>query len=287
MRSLKVFVVTTCLLAYSVLAGEAVLPLTADSSNEEIMLHMAQHEENQQQTTALAEHFPEMSRERAYSIQKLRLADRARSSKHIGWKLGWTRKEEPDSVLDPIVGHYTANRVYEEGNPVSTRYFTEGTAWAEPEIVFYLKRDLTGPEVSREEVIAAVEAVGIGMEFVAWRMTSPFTREHAIIDNGIAAGAVLGSDRYPLDQIDFNREFGRVVVNDGEASEGPTTSIMGEDPVAGLVWAANELPKWGMHLRAGDFVFYGTVCPPLLVKAGDSATVSFTNLGSINAEFVE
>lgn len=287
MRSLKVFVLTTCLLASSVLAGEVVLPLTADSSNEEIMLHMAQHEENQQQTTALAEHFPEMSRERAYSIQKLRLADRARTSKHIGWKLGWTRKEAADSVLDPIVGHYTANRVYEEGKPVSTRFFTEGKARAEPEVVFYLKKNLVGPEVSREEVIAAVEAVGIGMEFVAWRMISPFTREHAIIDNGIAAGVVLGSDRYPLEQIDFTREIGRVVVNNGEASEGPATSIMGEDPVAGLVWAANELPKWGMHLRAGDFVLSGTVCSPLEVKAGDSAMVGFTNLGSIHAEFVE
>lgn len=60
-----------------------------------------------------------------------------------------------------------------------------------------------------------------------------------------------------------------------------------EDPLAALVWAANELPKWGMHLKAGEFVLSGTVCPPLPVRAGDSAIVSFTSLGSVSAAFVD
>jgi 2-keto-4-pentenoate hydratase len=62
---------------------------------------------------------------------------------------------------------------------------------------------------------------------------------------------------------------------------------MGEDPLAALVWAANELPKYGMHLEAGDFVVSGTVCVPLRVGAGDTASIHFTSLGSLNAEFVE
>jgi 2-keto-4-pentenoate hydratase len=98
---------------------------------------------------------------------------------------------------------------------------------------------------------------------------------------------VLGAGRYSLQDIDFKQVSGHVVVNDGEESAGPTTSIMGQDPLAGLLWAANELPKWGMHLRAGDFVFSGTVCPPLEVRAGDSATVSFTNLGSLSVDLIE
>jgi 2-keto-4-pentenoate hydratase len=42
-----------------------------------------------------------------------------------------------------------------------------------------------------------------------------------------------------------------------------------------------------MQFRAGEFVFSGTVCLPLPVEAGDRATVSFTGLGSVSAEFVE
>ena len=260
-------------------------PLTANSSDREIMEHMYQHELNQTQTNALAEYFPDISRERAYDIQRLRLEEKSKESARAGWKLAWTRKTE-DTPLDPAVGHYLANRVYTEGEPVSTRYFTGGRSAAEPEIVFYLKKDLPGPVVTRETVIDAVESVGIAMEFVAWRALGPQTREHAIVDNGIAVGVLLANARFSLDDVDFTQEIGSVTVAD-ETNSGPATSIMGEDPLAGLVWAANELPKYGMHLKAGDFVVSGTVSIPLVVSAGDTASISFTNLGTLNAKFVE
>ena len=61
---------------------------------------------------------------------------------------------------------------------------------------------------------------------------------------------------------------------------------MGEDPIAGLLWAANELPKWGMHLRAGEFVVSGTVCEPLIVSTGDNATIEFTGMGSLHVDLI-
>lgn len=260
--------------------------LTPSSTDAEIMQHLYQHELNQAQTDALGKHFPDLSRERAYRIQRLRLTEHSKTDEHVGWKLGWTRLAEPGGLLDPIVGHYMASRVYKEGEPVSTRYFTAGTAAAEPEIVFYLEKDLPGPVVTREEVIDAIGSVGIAMEFVNWRVTEPRTREHAIADNGIAAGVVLANARFDLEDLDFPNMSGTVTVNGEETSSGPTTSIMGEDPIAAMVWAANELPKWGMHLKAGDFVVSGTVCVPLPVSAGDKATISFDGMGSLSAEFV-
>ena len=107
-----------------------------------------------------------------------------------------------------------------------------------------------------------------------------------IADNGIAAGVVLGKARFSLDEIDFQNVTGTVNVNNSETSSGPATSIMGIDPVAGLVWAANELPKWGMHLKAGDFIVSGTVCVPLPVSAGDTATIAFSGLDSLQVDFV-
>ena len=267
--------------------GDALVDLTLNSDDAEIRQHLYWHEMNQSQTDALAVHFPTMSRERAYDIQRSRLEEHSRSRAHSGWKLGWTRQAEPDEVLDPIVGHYMEDRVYAQGDAVSTRYFTAGAAFAEPEIVFYLNKDLKGPVVSREEVIAAIDRVGIAMEFVNWRVTEPRTREHAIADNGIAAGVLLGERRFNLDDLDFANISGSVTVNGTEESTGKATSIMGEDPIAGLVWAANELPKWGMYLKAGDFVVSGTVCIPLLVSAGDSAEIKFTGMGALRATFIE
>ena len=72
-----------------------------------------------------------------------------------------------------------------------------------------------------------------------------------------------------------------------EALHDHATRIMGRDPIEGLVWAANELPKYSMHLEAGQFIVSGTVCPPLPVSAGDRASVAFTAMGSLNATLVE
>ena len=267
--------------------GDDIDGLSPSSSNEEIMMHMLDAANSQRQTDQLARHFPDLDRSRAYAIQRARLEHGLKTSTQVGWKLGWSRLAGPDDTLDPIVGHYLNDRVFSEDRPVSTRFFTDGVSNAEPEVVFYLNRDLPGPVVTREEVIAAIDSVGIAMEFVNWRAAEPRTREHAIADNGIVSGVILGEDRFNLDDIDFSSLVGRVEVNGSEVSDGPATSIMGEDPLAGLVWAANELPKWGMHLKAGDFVLSGTVCVPLPVTAGDSAVVSFNGMGSIEAQFVE
>ena len=263
-------------------------PLTPDSSDADIVAHMMQHERNQTMTDALAVNFPDLSRERAYNIQWHRLRSTASDDDPlVGWKLGWTRLGEPGAELDPIMGHYLQSRVHALGQPVSTRWFTEGVAAAEPEIVFYLGKDLPGPMVSREDVIDAIEGVGVAMEFVNWRAEEPRTREHAIADNGIAVGVVLADRRFKVGDLDFSQIEGSVTVNSAETSTGRATVIMGRDPIEGLLWAANELPKWGEYLRAGQFVVSGTVTTPIRVRAGDRASVAFTGMGSVNAEFVE
>ena len=288
MRTLLAGIVSVSLVAA---CGESVAQsadaLSADSNDEAIMLHMLEVAGGQGKTDQLQKHLPELDRERAYEIQRMRLDHSKATADHVGWKLAWTRMGEPGQTMDPVVGHYMSDRVFEEGEPVSTRYFAGGVSNAEPEIVFYLKEDLPGPVVTREELIAAIDSVGVGMEFVNWRTTEPGTREHAIVDNGIAVGVILGAERYPLAAVDFSQEIGRVEVDGKGASEGPATVLMGKGPIEAMLWAANELPKWGMHLKAGEFVFSGTVCVPLPVTAGDSATVSFTNLGSVSATFTE
>ena len=173
--------------------------LSPSSSDAEIMEHLYRAELEQKTTDALTSHFPEMTRDRAYAIQKLRLAHREQSSRRVGWKIGWSRLANPDDELDPVVGHVMEDRLFPEGEPLSTRYFVEGTTGAEAEVVFYLNKDLPGPEVSAEQVADAVEAVGVAMEFVSGRLTQPHEREHAVADNVYGAGVVLGAQRFELD----------------------------------------------------------------------------------------
>ena len=261
--------------------------LSPSSTDAEIMEHLYQAELDQTATDAVATHFPTLSRERAYAIQKLRLAHREQSSRRVGWKVGWSRWANREDKLDPAVGHVMEDRVFPESEPLSTQYFTEGTARAEPEVVFYLNQDLPGPNVSAEEVAAAVESVGVAMEFVSMRVAQPHERVHGIADNVYGAGVVLGAQRSKLDEVDFSVEIGQVEVNGTIEQEGPASDIMGKDPFEALVWTANELIKYGMHLHAGDFVVTGTVSVPPPVQAGDNARVIFTNLGSVSVDFVE
>jgi len=267
-------------------AQELPAPLDGRSSDREIMEHMYRHEANQTQTNALALHFPDIDRDRAYAIQRLRLEEKSQHYAHAGWKLAWTRMPD-DGQLDPAFGHYLKDRVFREGEPVPSRYFTLGTAFAEPEIVFYFNKDLPGPLVTREDVVDAIEAVGVAIEFVNWRALEPRTVEHAIVDNGIAAGVVLSDRRFKLVDVNFADETGSVTINGDKSNSGPATSIMGEDPLAAVVWAANELARYGMHFQAGEFVLSGTVCIPLPVSAGDTAVASFTNLGSLEVNIVD
>lgn len=282
---LRTLTASTLLLSNLTLAAPA--PLSAGSTDIEIARHMLAHEAAQTMTDELAAVFPDLGRDRAYRIQQVRMALQADEHPQVGWKLGWPRMDG-DEPLDPVVGHYLTNRVFPEGEPISVRHFTEGTARAEPEIVIVLKKDLRGPVVTRSQVEAAIESVSVGLEFVNWRVAEPRGRTHAVADNAIAAGAMLTKGRrFALDEVDFSTEFGSVSVNGGPANTGPATTIFGEDPVSAVHWAANELIRYGMHMKAGDFIFTGSVCTPLPVVAGDTATVSFTNLGTITATFVE
>jgi len=287
--------VVVSLLAFAACASEPVVEapesetraIGPDATDAEIMEHLYEAELEQTATDALTTHFPDLTRERAYAIQKLRLTHREQTSRRIGWKIGWSRQAEPDEVLDPVVGHVMEDRLFPEDEPLSTQHFVNGSTGAEAEVVFYINKDLPGPMVSAEDVAAAVESVGAAMEFVSGRLTMPHEREHAIADNVYGAGVVLGDERFQLDDVDFAAETGQVEVNGEIIEQGPATSIMGSDPFAALVWIANELPKWGMQLRAGDFVVTGTVCVPPPVKAGDHARVIFTNLGTVSVDFVE
>ena len=282
---LRLFIASTLLLSgFAVAAPE---PLTPGSTDIEIARHMLAHEAAQTMSRELGTVFPDLSRDRAYRIQQLRMALQAEEHRQVGWKLGWPRSDEGEP-LDPVVGHYLTNRVFQEGEPISTRHFTEGTARAEPEIVIVLAEDLRGPVVTRSQVEAAIESVSVGLEFVNWRVSEPRERTHAVVDNAIAAGAMLTTgQRFSLEDVDFSREIGSVSINGGPANSGPATVIFGEDPVSAVHWAANELIRHGMYMKAGDFIFTGSVCTPLTVVAGDTATVSFTSLGSITAKFVD
>jgi 2-keto-4-pentenoate hydratase len=54
-----------------------------------------------------------------------------------------------------------------------------------------------------------------------------------------------------------------------------------EDPLNALAWLANELPRWGRSLQAGEFVTTGTCTDVYTAQAGDEIRADFGALGSV------
>jgi len=95
-------------------------------------------------------------------------------------------------------------------------------------------------------------------------------------------GVLFGDTRVSADEADWADERVTVEVNGEATGEGLTSYVMGRDPIAGVVWLANELIAYGYHLEAGDVVITGTVVTPPPVGPGDSARLVFSTLGTVD-----
>jgi len=58
-----------------------------------------------------------------------------------------------------------------------------------------------------------------------------------------------------------------------------------EHPLNALAWLANELPKFGLQLSAGDYVTTGLTTEVYAATPGDQVTADFGPLGSVELKF--
>ena len=255
------------------------------ADRETIVQHLLTAERSKRNTGALSMHYPDMERTYAYEIQQAILEEKEKVEKRIGWKIGYSRKASPDVTLDPIFGHIMASGLIEEGTMPSPSQFVNGTTVVEGEFAFWIASDLPGPEISREDVIAAVEAVGPVIELLApWTAAAEGyqnTRNHDIAGNVFHVGLIPGK-KFKLDEVDLTTETIRVEIDGEEKASGEAAWTMGKDPIEGLVWIANELVKYSPHhLRAGDIVITGTVLAPPPMGAGSTARMIYSTLGEV------
>ncbi len=155
----------------------------------------------------------------------------------------------------------------------------------EPEIAFRLKSPLKGPGVTAEDVIAATDYVFPALEIVDSRIKDWRIKEADITaDNGAAAMVVLGSTHLPLSELELASEEVVLELNGAEAGRATGAEVLG-NPVNSVVWCANKLAEFGLGLAAGEFVMPGSLTRAPSVKAGDSVSAAFANLGVVSVRF--
>lgn len=234
----------------------------------------------------LPAHARPQQRSEAYAVQALWQASGHRIA---GWKIAATSVagQQHIAVGGPLAGPIFAHRVHVAGASVSLA--TNRMRVAECEIVFHFGRTLlprTQP-FTRDEVLAAVEGVGPGIEVPDSRFLrfEQAGEAQLIADCACANDMVLGAELLADERVNELLDLRvRAQVSDGRRLEGVGRNVLG-DPVEALVWLVNELSAQGQAIEAGHFVTTGACVAPIPVAPGQRVDADFGWLGRLSASF--
>jgi 2-oxo-3-hexenedioate decarboxylase/2-keto-4-pentenoate hydratase len=158
----------------------------------------------------------------------------------------------------------------------------------ECEMVVRLARDLP-PQAARYTRGSVADAVGAcmaGMEIVDARYVD-YTRLDTptlIADDFFDAGCVLGAEVADWRALDLTAVVGVTRINGVEVGRGRGADVMGH-PFEALAWIANLHSRRGRGLKAGEFVFTGSVVETKWVVPGDHVVMELDGLGRVEARF--
>ena len=267
--------------------------LGAEATSEEIAAHLLEAERSATPTRALAMHFSDMDRSTAYGIQLLAMGDEISHGKHlVGWKMGGTRVADPAGSPDPSFAYMLSSDSLENGARLHPDAYVGDSVLVEAEIAFVMGKDLPGPQVSRAELLDAIDSVVGAIEIISVRLLptegGPAPSTELMIAGRLShAGVMIGETRIDVADIDMAAERAVVEVDGEEKSSGAGSQIMNSNPLDALLWLANELPRHGLNLRAGEIVVTGSLYENPTIKAGQTAVVRFESLGDLSVSLAE
>jgi 2-keto-4-pentenoate hydratase len=200
----------------------------------------------------------------AYAVQRELTALRIRrGARRIGWKLGYTSAamRAQMGVDAPNSGPLLDTMLVGDGEPVAG---TLTHPRVEPEIAVRLDADLRPAEFR-----AALEVVDS-----VWR-DYRFRLEDNTADGSSAACVVLGP---PMVGRADGADLAEVPVElfrNGESVGTATGGAAMGSPLRALAWLAEELPRHGERLRAGDVVITGGLTAAVPLEPGDVVQAVF------------
>jgi 2-keto-4-pentenoate hydratase len=206
----------------------------------------------------------------------------------VGHKIGCTTKvmQEFLHIPNPCAGGVFESQVHR--SPAAVRYADYVRVGVECEMVVRLEMDLPAKRApfTRETVGPAVGAMMAGMEIVDDRYVDYKTLDTPtlIADDFFDAGCVLGEPFIAWRSLDLPSLAGVTRINGTEVGRGRGADVMGH-PFEALAWLANSLARRDKSLRAGEFVFTGSVVETKWVNPGDRVAMTVEGLGTVEAVF--
>lgn len=225
-----------------------------------------------------------------YEIQSH--VERLSKSPLWGWKIAATsiHGQIHINVDRPLAGRILVERVTPYGEKV--RLASNRMGVAELEFAFRVGKDIEPRPnglYERNEVIDSVDGLFLGSEIPDSRYEDFVSVGAAqlIADNACADLYVLGpevkGDWKSMD-LSVHKVSGWLKGHEDKVFEGKGGNALG-DPWIAMTWIANELSKYGVTLKKGEFVTTGTCIVPLAVKPGDCAILDYGDFGRMTIDF--
>jgi len=217
----------------------------------------------------------------AYRIQRevLRAKEDA-GERIIGGKLGLTsRAKQLDMGVDnPLYGFVTSGMLHDPMTPVDLSTLIHPRI--EPEIVFVLREELSGPGVTAGDVLDATASVCAGLEIIDSRYQAfRFTLQDAVSDNASSALFVLGNEF-----VEPPRDLGLLgcllEVDGRQVATAAGAAVCG-DPAQAVAWMANAAGRRGESLKPGWLVLSGGLTAAVPLTSGSFVGADFGLLGSV------
>ncbi len=235
---------------------------------------------------------PGMTLDDAYAVQAELVALKLAAGRHrVGWKIGLTSRamQEALKIDTPDSGVLLDDMVFQDGATVPKNRFIQPRV--EAEIAFLMGCDLSGADITRDDVIAATKHVAPALEILDTRIlrSDPATGQARIItdtvsDNAANAGVVLGQQRHPVLGHDLRR-VGAIVKRDGVVEETGLGAGVLDDPATGILWLVRRLHRYGHGLKTGDIVLSGSFIRPIEAPPGSRFHADFGTFGQVTLNF--
>jgi 2-keto-4-pentenoate hydratase len=234
----------------------------------------------------LSEVYPGLTTEQAYAIQSAWLEIKRKENVHlVGHKIGLTSlaMQQQLGVDQPDYGFLLNTMVVPAGSVLAYSDFIAPRI--EPEIGFWLAKDVRGPGVTAEAVMEATRGVCAALELVDSRIANwRIKLVDTIADNASSARVIISDYVVAPSELDLIAE-GVTLYRNGEAvGMGNGAAVLGH-PAAAVAWLANKLADFGIALLAGQFVLPGAMCAAASAKAGETYRATFTHLGDVSVSF--
>ena len=245
------------------------------------------------QTHQFSLEYPGMGFEDAYAIQKAWVEMKMAEGRTLmGHKIGLTSKamQRFSNITEPDYGALLSDMFFDDGGEIPAGRFIDPRA--EVELAFVLKSDLSGPDCTLDDVLAATDYITPAIEIIDARIQrlDPETRLtrkvfDTISDNAANAGVVLGGRPFKPGEVDMPW-VSAILKKNGEIEDTGVAAAVLNHPANGPAWLANKLYPHGVRLKAGQVILGGSFTSPIAGVAGDRFEIDYGPQGSIRFQFV-